>query len=1060
MIGSVSGVNGNPPATTFTDVNPPAGTLIYTIATTLLPVPIDPTTRSSAPSQPAVLAVGQSIVLGPLPSSVPLSSSTPSTLTVTATAESNNTGSGLSANGQQVSFTASGQCSAGNSSINGQGVSSATVTLNSIGSCTITASQGGDTTAVPLPTTAYSAATPVSGTFTILPQGSTTQSQMITFGTLPSAQYGGSPFAVSATSNSGLPVSFSGPASGQPCSVSGTTVTIAGAGLCRITASQSGGQANNITYSAASVTQSFNISTAPLTVTANPVTIAYGQPIPTTFNYTFGTFVGTDTASVVSGTPVLSTTATSSSPIGTYPITVSTGSLAATNYSFLYVPGTLTIGSTAPMVSWSIPPPLSAVYGSQFTVVATSNSSGTITYSTSGGCTNVAGLVTMNSGTTACLVSASVAAAGNYGIGSVGPTSVSATLAAPTVSWSTPPPTSAGYGSQFTVVAASNSGGTITYSTSGGCTNVAGLVTMNSSTTACLVSASVAAAGNYGAGSVGPTSVSASGPVITVSPSSINFGAVALDSITIKTVTLSNTGSATATISSPRISLLKAGNADEFVMISLCPTSLPAGKSCTLTVTFVAGAYYNTPQTATLEVMDNAPGSPQPVALSATVLQPQTITFTSVPSSSVYNSSFPVAATGGGSGNPVTFTASGACSVPPGSATYTMTSGSGTCLVIANQAGNSTYSAAAQVTKNVTATLAAQTITLTNVPSSAAYKSTFTVGATASSGLGVTFTSSGSCTNSGVTYTMTKSTGTCSVIANQPGNSNYSAASQVTKSVTVALAAQTISFTTSPPASAAYKTTFPVAATASSGLVVTFTSSGSCTNSGATYTMTKSTGTCSVIANQAGNSNYSAAPTLTQTVTATLASQTITFTTSPPATAAYKTSFSVAATGGASGNAVTFTSSGSCTNSGATFTMTSGTGTCSVIANQAANSNYLAAPTVTKTATATYSTATLAPASLNFGTVSSGHSSASQTATLKNTGTTPLIVSNIAFTGTNSSSFTQTNTCPASSSSLAAGKSCTIAVTFKSGGVPASASLTVTDNTAPPGTQTVSVSGN
>ena len=281
---------------------------------------------------------------------------------------------------------------------------------------------------------------------------------------------------------------------------------------------------------------------------------------------------------------------------------------------------------------------------------------------------------------------------------------------------------------------------------------------------------------------------------------------------------------------------------------------------------------------------------------------------------------------------------------------------------------------------------------------------------------------------------MTKSTGTCSVIANQAGNSNYSAASQVTKSVTATLAAQTITFTTSPPASAAYKTTFTVAATASSGLAVTFTSSGSCTNSGATYTMTSGTGTCSVIANQAGNSNYSAAPQVTKTVTATLAAQTITFTTSPPATAAYKTSFTVAATGGASGNAVTFTSSGSCTNSGATYTMTSGTGTCSVIANQAGNSNYSAAPTVTKTVTATYSTATLAPASLNFGTVSSGQSSASQTATLKNTGTTPLIVSSIAFTGTNPSNFTQTNTCPASSSSLAAGKSCTISVTFKSGG--------------------------
>src|SRR5208282_2184017 len=95
------------------------------------------------------------------------------------------------------------------------------------------------------------------------------------------------------------------------------------------------------------------------------------------------------------------------------------------------------------------------------------------------------------------------------------------------------------------------------------------------------------------------------GPFITVSPSSINFGSVTLDSITTKTVTVSNTGSAAATISTPFISLLKAGNLDEFVMISLCPSSLAAGKSCTITISFVAGAYYNTPQTATLEIMDN-----------------------------------------------------------------------------------------------------------------------------------------------------------------------------------------------------------------------------------------------------------------------------------------------------------------------------------------------------------------------------------------------------------------------------------------------------------------------
>jgi hypothetical protein len=156
---------------------------------------------------------------------------------------------------------------------------------------------------------------------------------------------------------------------------------------------------------------------------------------------------------------------------------------------------------------------------------------------------------------------------------------------------------------------------------------------------------------------------------------------------------------------------------------------------------------------------------------------------------------------------------------------------------------------------------------------------------------------------------------------------------------------------------------------------------------------------------------------------------------------------------------VTFISSGACTNSGATYTITGGTGTCSVIANQAGNSNYSAAPQVTKTVSAIYSLASLTPTSLSFGTVSSGKSSTAQTVTLSNTGTTPLIISGIGFTGTNPGNFTQSNTCPSSSSSLAAGSSCTISVTFNSSGKAASASLTVTDNTQA-GTQTVTLSGN
>jgi hypothetical protein len=76
-------------------------------------------------------------------------------------------------------------------------------------------------------------------------------------------------------------------------------------------------------------------------------------------------------------------------------------------------------------------------------------------------------------------------------------------------------------------------------------------------------------------------------------------------------------------------------------------------------------------------------------------------------------------------------------------------------------------------------------------------------------------------------------------------------------------------------------------------------------------------------------------------------------TTPAPATAASGDAFTVAATGGASGNPVTFTvgAGSACTLAGATYTMSSNTGHCYVVANQAGNSNYAAAAQVTETET-------------------------------------------------------------------------------------------------------------
>src|ERR1700722_13197136 len=175
--------------------------------------------------------------------------------------------------------------------------------------------------------------------------------------------------------------------------------------------------------------------------------------------------------------------------------------------------------------------------------------------------------------------------------------------------------------------------------------------------------------------------------------------------------------------------------------------------------------------------------------------------------------------------------------------------------------------------------------------------------------------------------------------------------------------AQTITFTTGAPPSALYNSSFVVTAAAISELPVVYTSSGACTNYGATYTMTSGTGTCTVITNQSGNSEYSPAPQATQTVSASPASQTISFTINAPTTAIYNSAFSVLATASSS-LPILYTSSGACSNSGATYTITSGTGTCSVIANQPGNSNYLAAPQVMQLTVAALTSSSISLTSL------------------------------------------------------------------------------------------------
>ncbi|HET9183279.1 MAG TPA: MBG domain-containing protein, partial [Candidatus Angelobacter sp.] len=95
-------------------------------------------------------------------------------------------------------------------------------------------------------------------------------------------------------------------------------------------------------HTGSSATADLIVTKAVLTVTADNQTRLYGDPNPP-LTYTITGFVNQDTIAVVSGTANCTTTATLTSPVGTYPITCTQGTLSATNYDFVFVPGTLTV---------------------------------------------------------------------------------------------------------------------------------------------------------------------------------------------------------------------------------------------------------------------------------------------------------------------------------------------------------------------------------------------------------------------------------------------------------------------------------------------------------------------------------------------------------------------------------------------------------------------------------------------------------------------------------------------------------------------------------------------
>src|SRR5581483_565527 len=149
--------------------------------------------------------------------------------------------------------------------------------------------------------------------------------------------------------NPPLTVSYSGFVNGESAGVlTGTpslTTATPDSGVGNYSITVTAGTLGAANYSFNFVGGTLTVTPAPLTVTANDQTQAYGAALPT-LTASYAGFVNGDTAAPT-GTPSVTTTATSGSAVGTYPLTAAVGSLASPNYTFTFVGGTLTITRAA-----------------------------------------------------------------------------------------------------------------------------------------------------------------------------------------------------------------------------------------------------------------------------------------------------------------------------------------------------------------------------------------------------------------------------------------------------------------------------------------------------------------------------------------------------------------------------------------------------------------------------------------------------------------------------------------------------------------------------------------
>jgi len=189
----------------------------------------------------------------------------------------------------------------------------------------------------------------------------------------------------------------------------------------------------------------------------------------------------------------------------------------------------------------------------------------------------------------------------------------------------------------------------------------------------------------------------------------------------------------------------------------------------------------------------------------------------------------------------------------------------GTCLVDADQGGNTDYQPANQAQQSIVVSQASQSLSFTSAPPSpASYQGpSYTVAATASSGLTPVYSidsaATSVCSITGATVTFV-GVGTCVVDTNQTGDTDYLAATQISQSFAVVQATPSTPFIANLPGPAYYGGSFAatVSTTGDGVRSVTSATPSVCTASGLAVSYVGA-GTCTLTADVAAGTNYAAA---------------------------------------------------------------------------------------------------------------------------------------------------------------------------------------------------------